>query len=117
MWSRSERCCGSDLVAGSGSDPVVWFWSCVLGGSGLFGAGLVSGAGPGSGRGSESGSVSSLGTVSCLLGIWTMSGPGFVLDSGPVLFGGGPDFELGSGLAFLVLIPSGPDFLDLVPWP
>ena len=42
-----------------------------------------------------------------------MSGPGFVLDTGSVLFGGGPDFEFGSGLAFLVLIPSGPDFLDL----
>ena len=110
MSSRPGRCCGSDPVIGLGSDPV-------LGGSGLSGAGLVSVSGPGSGCGSDSGSVSRPGTVSCLLGVWTMSGPGFVLDSGPVLFGGGPDFELGSGLAFLVLIPSGPDLLDLDSWP
>ena len=46
-----------------------------------------------------------------------MSGPGSILDSGSVLFGGGPDFELDSGLAFLVLIPSDPNFLDLAPRP
>ena len=104
-------------VAGSGSDPVVWLWSCVPGGSDPLGAGLVSGFGLDSGCGPESGSGSGFGTSPCSLGIWIMPGPSFVLDSGPVLFGGGPDFGLGSGLAFLVLIPSGPGFLDLAPRP
>ena len=44
-----------------------------------------------------------------------MSGPGSVLDSGLVFPGVGSDFELDSGLVSLVLIPSGPDFLDLAP--
>ena len=78
---------------------------------------LVSGVGPGSGCGPESGSGPGLGTNSCSLGIWTMSGPGSVLDSGLVFPGVGSDFELDSGLASLVSIPSGPDFLDLVPRP
>ena len=91
--------------------------SCVPGVSAPLGAGPVSGFGPASGCGPASGSGPGLGTNSCSLDIWTTSGPGSILDSGPVLFGGGPDFELDSGLASLVSIPSGPDFLDLVPRP
>ena len=115
MLSRSGRCCGSDPVAGPGSDPVSG--SGVFGGSGSFGAGFVSGSGLDSGCGPDSGSVADFGTSPGSLGIWSTSGPDFTLDSDFGLLGIGPDFDFGSGLAFLVSILFGPDSLAPTSWP